>query len=52
MRTSVDCKHCFGCGRVHSPLRNGDPDDEGLTCEACDGAGVVDIELEDFCDDD
>lgn len=51
MLAAIDCKHCFGLGRIHSPLKNGDPDDDGLKCESCDGAGVIDVDLDDFSDD-
>lgn len=51
MQASIECKHCYGLGRVHSPGCNGDPDDEGVQCESCEGAGVIDVELEDFCEE-
>lgn len=34
-----ECKNCFGLGRLHSPNRNGDPMDEGVSCPVCEGSG-------------
>ena len=51
MLMSVECKFCWGAGRIHSPGCNGDPDDEGLPCPKCDGAGCIDIDLDDEADD-
>lgn len=51
MIISIECGHCYGHGRVHSPGCNGDPDDDGRPCPACDGAGVVDHDLDEECDD-
>lgn len=47
MIAQTDCPFCCGNGRIHSPGRNGDPWDDGVTCPECDGVGVVDVELED-----
>ena len=47
-----DCSYCYGGGRVHSTGCNGDPDDDGERCPECDGAGVIEIDLNDEADDD
>jgi hypothetical protein len=47
----VECPKCYGCGRIHSPNKNGDPDDEGLVCDMCEGAGVIETDLEDEIDE-
>lgn len=52
MIIDIDCPFCYGLGRVHSAGCNGDPDDEGLDCAYCDGAGVVEHDLTDDLDDD
>lgn len=52
MIASRECKFCDGNGRIHSPSKNGDPWDNGVKCPTCDGAGVVDVELEAEFDDD
>ena len=50
MLASVECKNCYGLGRLHSAGCNGDPDDEGVKCQACDGAGHVDVDLNEECE--
>lgn len=52
MIVSEECRHCYGLGRIHSPMRSGDPFDVGLECQACDGSGVVDVDIEDDIEDD
>lgn len=51
MLKDIECSNCYGCGRLHSPGCNGDPDDDGIKCEVCDGTGVVTIDLNDEIDD-
>jgi hypothetical protein len=46
-----ECPHCYGLGRIHSPLKNGDPDDDGVQCPRCEGTGVIEIDLNDFMED-
>ena len=36
-----ECEECYGLGIMHSFGRNGDPADDGVTCECCNGSGVV-----------
>jgi DnaJ-class molecular chaperone len=40
----VECKFCWGNGKIHSDGRNGDPMDEGENCPICKGAGVVQVD--------
>ena len=47
----VECKNCYGCGRLHSVGHNGDPDDDGVVCSVCNETGVVDVDLEDECNE-
>jgi len=49
---SEECSVCYGHGQLHSPGRNGDPMDKGVKCPACDGAGVIDVDLNEYADDD
>ena len=51
MIAQTECRECYGHGYLHSAGRNGDPFDNGVKCRACDGAGVVDVDLEDECDE-
>jgi len=46
-----ECTNCDGHGKVHSPGRNGDPMDLGEDCPVCDGAGCVEVDLDDLADD-
>jgi RecJ-like exonuclease len=47
-----ECRFCDGNGRVHSgPFKGNDPWDEGKPCPKCDGAGVIDVALEDEIND-
>lgn len=46
-----DCVWCDGEGRTHSPGRTGDPDDDGVTCDRCEGAGGSDVEVDEEGDD-
>jgi hypothetical protein len=39
------CPFCYGIGRVHSPGRNGDPDDDGMPCPKCHGNGAVEVDV-------
>lgn len=47
-----ECSWCDGGGKVHSPGCNGDPDDDGVPCEYCDGHGVIEVEPEEDLDHD
>lgn len=53
MLKTVECSFCDGVGKV---LKNGppygDPMDPGKDCPNCKGAGCVEVDLNDFCDDD
>lgn len=51
MIASVECKNCYGEGRMHSNGRNGDPFDDGVDCPVCKGTGVVDVDLNEEGDD-
>jgi len=51
MIAAVECRHCYGLGRVHSAGHNGDPMDLGEDCPVCLGAGVVDEDLNEEADD-
>lgn len=44
--TEVECKYCYGNGKIHSSGRNGDPMDSGVNCPKCDGSGVVKVDCE------
>lgn len=46
-----DCRECDGSGRVHNDGHTGDPMDKGKDCPACDGLGVVDVELDEDGDE-
>jgi DnaJ-class molecular chaperone len=46
-----ECSQCDGEGKHHSPGRNGDPDDDGVTCTKCDGLGVIDVEIDEDGDE-
>lgn len=50
----MKCTHCYGLGKLHSPGRNGDPMDSGVTCSECEGTGETTIKLKScpFCDGD
>lgn len=47
MIMDIECRNCFGAGRLHSAGCNGDPDDDGVPCEACDGTGTEQVDLND-----
>jgi hypothetical protein len=40
-----ECSFCWGCGRIHSPGKNGDPWDDGVPCPKCEGTGVEEVDL-------
>lgn len=42
----VECKFCWGNGKIHSAGRTGDPMDDGEDCPICKGAGVVQVDCE------
>lgn len=44
----VECKFCWGAGKIHSPGRNGDPWDKGVVCPKCQGTGVLQEDANDF----
>ena len=46
-----ECRECDGMGRLHAPGCNGDPDDDGVICERCDGLGCYDVEIDEDGDD-
>jgi len=46
MIMAVECPNCYGLGKQHSHGCNGDPDDDGVDCERCNGAGVIDVDCE------
>jgi len=52
MIIDVECRHCYGLGRVHSSGRNGDPMDPGEDCPVCEGTGAVQEDLNDEVEDD
>ncbi len=44
---AVECRFCWGNGKIHSPLcENGDPMDKGVDCPKCGGTGTVDVDCE------
>ncbi len=47
----IECPHCCGGGRQHSPGRNGDPMDSGVACERCEGEGVIEFDHNDEIED-
>ena len=46
-----ECVWCDGEGRTHSAGRNGDPDDNGVICERCNGDGGRNIEVDEDGDE-
>lgn len=42
----VECRFCYGNGKIHSPGCNGDPDDSGVDCPECEGTGGIDVDVE------
>ena len=46
-----ECPICYGCGVLHSPGCNGDPDDSGVICERCEGLGCIDVEVDEDGDE-
>lgn len=42
----VECKFCWGAGKIHSSGRNGDPWDKGQDCPKCHGSGVIQVDCE------
>lgn len=51
MIADQECSFCYGIGRLHSAGRNGDPLDPGVECPKCGGSGVIEVDLEEFADD-